>query len=406
MAFTTFLFGEYSVLEEKAQRFLGELEEPFADVISGRFQLLSGFGRLVHLKCKSCGREFHIHPYALGLGCGCPSCEAAMTLKQRINRMLSFLGDGKYELVEDINEENMGEQADVLHKTCGHIRKTRLMETIWMQKKCDCETRVSFADAAERVRAASPNFTLIQYIGGKKDHIVRLKHKVCGQAFDWELGRFQRRPTCMVCERRRVPRGSVEDFLKRMRDLVGDEYELVSGFTDMRSRILVRHRACGTITDMIPNDFLRGRRCNLCHKVIRRAELEAALESCTGGYYRITGMKNVRYCIEGKNGEKFFRDPGCIMQELSRPTESKLFTHRVAKPKPTQRKEALIYLSAKGICRQKGFWSPRDSADMLPLKQVQDLMRWLVKNDYLERIEYGKYILAERKISGDCYDKD
>lgn len=40
-----------------------------------------------------------------------------------------------------------------------------------------------------------------------------------------ELGRFQKRPTCMVCERRRVPRGSVEDFLKRMRDLVGDEYE-------------------------------------------------------------------------------------------------------------------------------------------------------------------------------------
>ena len=51
MAFSAFLFGEYSVLEEKAQRFLGELEEPFADVIHGRFQLLSGFGRLVHLKC-------------------------------------------------------------------------------------------------------------------------------------------------------------------------------------------------------------------------------------------------------------------------------------------------------------------------------------------------------------------
>lgn len=37
MAFTTFLFGKYSVLEEKAQRCPGELEEPFADVISGRF---------------------------------------------------------------------------------------------------------------------------------------------------------------------------------------------------------------------------------------------------------------------------------------------------------------------------------------------------------------------------------
>lgn len=406
MAFTTFLFGEYSVLEEKAQRFLGELEEPFADVIRGRFQLLSGFGRLVSLRCDTCGNEFRIHPYALGLGCGCPSCEAKMSLQQRINRRLSFLGDGKYELVEDVNEENMRERADVLHKTCGHIRKTRLMETLWMQKKCDCETRVSFSDAAERVRAASPNFTLIRYIGGKKDQIVRLKHEICGNTFEWELSRFQKRPTCMVCERRRAPRESVEDFLKRMRELVGDEYELVSGFTDMRSRILVRHRACGTVTEMIPNDFLRGRRCNLCHKAIRRAELETALESCTGGYYRITGIKNVRYAIEGENGERFFRDPGYIMQELSRPTESPLFTHRIAKPKPAPRKEALIYLSSKEICRQKGWWSPVDSDGILPLKQVQDLMRWLVRNSYLERISYGKYVLSEAKISGDRYGEN
>ena len=89
--------------------------------------------------------------------------------------------------------------------------------------------------------------------------------------------------------------------------------------------------------------------------------------------------ENVRYCIEGENGEKFFRDPGYIMQELFRPTESKLFTHRMARPKPAQRKEALIYLSAKEICRQKGCWSPTDSDGILPLKQVQDFMRWLVK---------------------------
>lgn len=149
MAFSAFLFGEYSVLEEKAQRFLGELEEPFADVIHGRFQLLSGFGRLVHLKCVTCGKGFHIHPYSLGLGCGCPFCETRMSLQQRINRRLSFLGDGNYELAEDVNEEAMGERVSILHKTCGNVRKTRLMETLWMQKKCDCETKVSFSDAAE-----------------------------------------------------------------------------------------------------------------------------------------------------------------------------------------------------------------------------------------------------------------
>lgn len=190
-----------------------------------------------------------------------------------------------------------------------------------------------------------------------------------------------------------------------MSDLVGDEYELASGFTDLRSRILVRHRACGTVTEMIPNDFLRGRRCNLCHKVIRRAELEAELESCTGGYYRITGMKNVRYAIEGETERDSFgiQDTSC---RNCPDRQNQAFTHRVAKPKPAPRKEALIYLSAKEICRQKGFWSPRDSADILLLKQVQDLMRWLVRNSYLERIGYGKYVLSEKKLSGEHSDEN
>lgn len=401
MAFTVFLFGEYAVLEERAKRFCGELEQPFADVIRGRFRPVSEFGRLVRLRCDACGKEFHIHPYALGLGCGCPFCEAGMSLQQRINRRLSFLGDGNYELAEEINEGNMDERVGILHKSCGKIRKTILTEAIWMQKRCGCEKWITFEDASRRVRTADPGFSLIRYIGGRKDHIVLLKHEVCGQTFQWELSRFEKRPTCMACGRRRAPRNSPEDFRERMRELAGDEYEPMSGFTDLRSRILIRHRACGTVTEMIPNDFLRGRRCNLCHKAIRRTELEEALNTCTGGYYRITDMKNVRYCIEGENGERFFRDSGCIMQELSRPTESKLFTHRLAKPKPIQRKEAMIYLSAKEICRRKGFWSPRDSADILPLKQVQDLMRWLVRNDYLERIGYGEYVLSEKKLPGE-----
>mgnify|MGYP007043986697 CR=1 FL=1 len=324
---------------------------------------------------------------------------AAGNLDYRINT--EHMSGENLELAEEINEGNMDERVGILHKSCGKIRKTILTEAIWMQKRCGCEKWITFEDASRRVRTADPGFSLIRYIGGRKDHIVLLKHEVCGQTFQWELSRFEKRPTCMACGRRRAPRNSPEDFRERMRELAGDEYEPMSGFTDLRSRILIRHRACGTVTEMIPNDFLRGRRCNLCHKAIRRTELEEALNTCTGGYYRITDMKNVRYCIEGENGERFFRDSGCIMQELSRPTESKLFTHRLAKPKPIQRKEAMIYLSAKEICRRKGFWSPRDSADILPLKQVQDLIRWLVRNDYLERIGYGEYVLSEKKLPGE-----
>lgn len=399
MAFTTFLFGDYSVLEEKAQKYLGELEEPFNDVIRGNFRLTSGFGRIVRLKCGGCGKEFRTHPYSPGLGCGCPFCESKMPLQQAINRRLSFLGDGNYELAESVDRENLGERITVLHKTCGKVRKMPLTDAIWMQKKCECQKILWEREVAERIRAASGDFTLIRYIGGKKNHMVLLKHEVCGQTFEWELSRFQKRPTCMKCEKRRSARGSAEDFLQKMQDLTGDEYELVNDFVDTRTRILVRHRTCGTVTDMHPNDFTRGRRCNLCHGAIRRDVLEATLKTCTEGYYRITGEKNVRFLVEGGNGEKFFRDPGAIMQELSRPTPSKLFTHRVAKPEPEPRKEAMVYLSAKETCRQKGFWRSMDYSDgTLTLSRVQSITSLLVKNGYLERIGYGKYILSEQRL--------
>ena len=153
--------------KKKAQRFLGELEEPFADVIHGRFQLLSGFGRLVHLKCVTCGKGFHIHPYSLGLGCGCPFAkQGCHCSSESTGDFLSRRQITNWRRMS--TEEAMGERVSILHKTCGNVRKTRLMETLWMQKKCDCETKVSFSDATERVRAASTDFTLIRYIGGKR----------------------------------------------------------------------------------------------------------------------------------------------------------------------------------------------------------------------------------------------
>lgn len=47
-----------------------------------------------------------------------------------LNQPETFLGDGNYELAEDVNEEAMGERVSILHKTCGNVRKTRLMETL------------------------------------------------------------------------------------------------------------------------------------------------------------------------------------------------------------------------------------------------------------------------------------
>lgn len=81
----------------------------------------------------------------------------------------------------------------------GNVRKTRLHGNTLDAEEMRRETKVSFSDAAERVRAATTRFYTDSVYRREKDHIVRLKHKVCGQTFDWELGRFRKdRPAWYV----------------------------------------------------------------------------------------------------------------------------------------------------------------------------------------------------------------
>lgn len=51
------------------------------------------------------------------------------------------------------------------------------------------------------------------------------------------------------------------DFIKRVYELVGDEYTFLEPYQGSKTKIRVRHNICGNEYDVAPNNFLSGSRC-------------------------------------------------------------------------------------------------------------------------------------------------
>ena len=54
------------------------------------------------------------------------------------------------------------------------------------------------------------------------------------------------------------------EFRKEVFDLVGDEYTFLDTYINAKTKIKVRHNACGHVYEVRPNDFVKGRRCPYC----------------------------------------------------------------------------------------------------------------------------------------------
>lgn len=53
-------------------------------------------------------------------------------------------------------------------------------------------------------------------------------------------------------------------FKSQLYNLVGEEYEVLGEYLNTDTHIEMKHQPCGSIYPVTPNNFLRGRRCSLC----------------------------------------------------------------------------------------------------------------------------------------------
>jgi hypothetical protein len=82
-------------------------------------------------------------------------------------------------------------------------------------------------------------------------------------------------------------------FKQKVYNLVGDEYEVLGEYINAHTKILIRHITCDTRWYILPDSFLRGRRCPTCKSMSNNEEkIEELLKAYNINYKRQYKFEN------------------------------------------------------------------------------------------------------------------
>ena len=103
-------------------------------------------------------------------------------------------------------------------------------------------------------------FEVIEYGGYGNRSII--KHNICGKTFDADTKTFRENVNCPLCGHNH--RLSQEEFLERVKDTWGDEYEVIGKYISMGSPVEVKHKICNHVWFPKANNLIRGHGCPKC----------------------------------------------------------------------------------------------------------------------------------------------
>lgn len=82
-----------------------------------------------------------------------------------------------------------------------------------------------------------------------------------------------------------------EEFLEEVKELVGEEYEVIGKYVNSKKKIAVKHNECGYEYDVQAGSFLRGARCPKCSgKMKKNTEIfKQEVHELVGDEYEVIG---------------------------------------------------------------------------------------------------------------------
>lgn len=96
---------------------------------------------------------------------------------------------------------------------------------------------------------------------------VLMRHETCGNEYSVTPSNFLRGHRCPCCavkiEHDKLRKTSLE-FSSEVKELVGEEYKVVSEYQGTNTKLRMKHTKCGLEYSVTPNHFLRDRRCPFC----------------------------------------------------------------------------------------------------------------------------------------------
>ena len=102
----------------------------------------------------------------------------------------------------------------------------------------------------------------------KSNMKVKFKHELCGNIYETTPQAFlqgSRCPECAKIENTKNKTWSNEYFKRKVKDVVGNEYDVLGEYIKNNVNVKFKHNTCGNLFDMRPSSFLSsGQRCPSC----------------------------------------------------------------------------------------------------------------------------------------------
>lgn len=342
------------------------------------YKLLSPYRRdVVSLRHEDCGTVFVVSPYGFEIGWRCPTCIASRTQDEQFRILVDNIGKGEY--VPRSTYVSNDKPVAMYHSVCGQEFNIKPRAFLYENTRCRCESSYTFSAASEIV-ARNEGFKLIKFNGALAPAVF--EHS-CGAQFTVAYSKFLKSPFCRVCERDdHHVAYTDDDFKKRIKELTGDEYELVGHYVNPKTKVQLRHNVCGTVQEYKPFFFLDGGRCRKCGiRNIPEKDFINYVKEFTKGRYEITARPTVNLyeVTDTVTGSKVRMGRLKVIQELTRPTPSDLL--------PYARDWSDTSLSNINLSEQRNSIKSKDSADYL-----YDTLREMYPGD--DRLIYWDDVIA------------
>lgn len=283
--------------------------------------ILPHYDMVISKHCDICGCDFYTTNQSIKDGWGCVQCDEKMTEQKLIKRLVKHIGNGEFIFKGEVF--NKQKQIKLYHKPTSEIVVVGIAKFVFKNTKYRC-TQTITKEKAQKTLIKNKEFKLIEFNGTNKP--VTVYHTVCGHSFDVDtFEHFSRNPLCRYCKEQKY-RFDLEEFRQKVKDLVGDEYEVIEQVADNsigEKRVKIKHNECGEEKIYLVKKFLSGSRCSKCRTHISKERINIMLDECSNGRYEMVvcdGYKNK--LIDKTTNEEVFMSTRHILQELLRPTQS------------------------------------------------------------------------------------
>lgn len=112
----------------------------------------------------------------------------------------------------------------------------------------------------------SINFIDYWYKADTKKNMVQVKCLDCNQTYSKPIGEFLKNYKCPYCKGKQLIN------TKAVQALIGDDYEVMSEYKDIYTKVLLRHKKCGFVFKILPKNFYKYKLCPHCDKKVSKGE--------------------------------------------------------------------------------------------------------------------------------------